>query len=83
MALNRAIAVGMRDGAQAGLVLIDHLLGTGAVSGYHLVHAARADLARRAGSLDEARASYRKAIELTRQEPERRYLEGRLAGIQE
>ena len=83
VALNRAIAVGMRDGAEEGLVIVDDLLGTGAMSDYHLAHAARADLARRAGSLDEARKSYRRALELVRQEPERRYLEGRLAQIPE
>ena len=83
VALNRAIAVGMRDGPEEGLAIIDDLLGTGALSDYHLAHGARADLARRAGSLDEARASYRRAIELVRQEPERRYLEGRLAQILE
>lgn len=83
VALNRAIAVGMRDGPRAGLAIVDDLLGAGALSAYHLAHAARADLARRAGSLDEARDSYRRAIELVRQEPERRYLEGRLARIPE
>jgi RNA polymerase sigma-70 factor, ECF subfamily len=83
VALNRAIAIGMRDGPGAGLPIVDALLETGAMSNYHLAHAARADLARRAGSLDEARDSYRRAIELVRQEPERRYLEGRLARIPE
>ena len=83
VALNRAIAVGMRDGLRAGLGIVDGLLDTGALSNYHLAHAARADLARRAGSLDEARESYRRAIELVRQEPERRYLERRLARILE
>ena len=83
VALNRAIAVGMRDGAEEGFAIVNGLLGTGAMSGYHRAHAARADLARRAGSLDEARESYGGAIELVRQEPERRYLEGRLAQIPE
>ena len=83
VALNRAIAVGMRDGPRAGLVIVHDLLGTGMMSDYHLAHAARADLARRAGSLDAARDSYRRAIELARQEPERRYLERRLARIPE
>ncbi len=81
VALNRAIAVGMRDGPRAGLAIVDDLLETGVMSDYHFAHAARADLARRAGSLDEARESYRRAIELVRQEPERRYLERRLAQI--
>ena len=83
MALNRAIAVGMRDGPEEGLAIVDDHLGTGTMSDYHRAHAARADLARRAGALDEARESYRRAIELVRQEPERRYLEGRLAQILE
>ncbi len=83
VALNRAIAVGMRDGPRAGLAIVDDLLETGAMSSYHPAHAARADLARRAGSLDQARDSYRRAIELVRQEPERRYLESRLARISE
>lgn len=81
VALNRAIAIGMRDGPTAGLAIVNDLLGTGVMSDYHLAHAARADLAHRAGSLDEARESYRRAIELVRQEPERRYLERRLAQI--
>lgn len=81
VALNRAIAVGMRDGPSAGLMIVDDLLKIPAMSNNHRAHAARADLARRAGSLDEARDSYRRALELVRQEPERRYLEGRLARI--
>ena len=81
VALNRAIAVGMRDGPSSGLALIDELLQTRAMSSYHLAHAARAELAQRVGSLEEARKSYLRAIELVRQEPERRYLERRLAKI--
>lgn len=81
VALNRAIAIGMRDGPTAGLAIVNDLLGTGVMYDYHFAHAARADLAHRAGSLDEARESYRRAIELVRQEPERRYLERRLAQI--
>ena len=81
VSLNRAIAIGMRDGPEAGLAIVHDLLGTGVMSEYHFAHAARADLALRAGSLDEARESYRRAIELVRQEPERRYLERRLAQI--
>jgi RNA polymerase sigma-70 factor, ECF subfamily len=83
VALNRAIAIGMRDGPLAGLAIIDDLLETGAISDYHLAHAARADLARRVGSLAEARHSYRRAIELVRQEPEKRYLEKCLRRISE
>lgn len=83
VALNRAIAIGMRDGPRAGLAIVEEILETEAMSDYHLAHAARADLARRAGVLDAARESYRRAIELVRQEPERRYLEGCLARISE
>ncbi len=83
VALNRAIAVGMRDGPEEGLAMVDDLLGAGALSDYHRAHAARADLARRAGFLGEARDSYRRALELVRQEPERGYLERRLAQIAE
>ena len=81
VALNRAIAIGMRDGPQAGLMIVNDLLESGVLSNYHFAHAARADLARRAGLTDEARASYRRALELARQEPERRYLEKRLVRI--
>ena len=76
--LNRAVAVAMRDGPAAGLALIDALLATGQLGGYHLAHAARADLLRRLGRPDDARAAYRRALELTRQGPERRFLERRL-----
>jgi RNA polymerase sigma-70 factor (ECF subfamily) len=81
VALNRAIAIGMRDGPRAGLAIVNDLLGAGVMSEYHFAHAARAELARRAGAMEEARASYRRALELVRQEPERRYLERRLATI--
>ncbi|MGE5193979.1 MAG: RNA polymerase sigma factor [Deltaproteobacteria bacterium] len=76
--LNRAVAVAMRDGPAAGLALIDTILARGALADYHLAHAARADLCRRLGKTAQARAAYRRALELTRQEPERRFLEGRL-----
>jgi len=76
--LNRAVAVAMRDGPSAGLELIDGLLAGGELADYHLAHSARADLCRRAGRTADARASYQRALELTRQEPERRFLEGRL-----
>jgi RNA polymerase sigma-70 factor, ECF subfamily len=76
--LNRAAAVAMRDGAQAGLELVDALLARGELENYHLAHSARADLCRRLGRTNEARASYQRALELTRQEPERRFLERRL-----
>ena len=79
--LNRAVAVAMRDGPAAGLDLIDAILARGDLADYHLAHAARADMCRRLGRLAEARASYQQALALARQEPERRFLEGRLAEL--
>lgn len=79
--LNRAVAVAMRDGPKAGLDLIDQILARGDLADYHLAHAARADLCRRSGRTAEARASYHQALALTRQEPERRFLERRLAEL--
>ncbi len=79
--LNRAAAVAMRDGPQAGLTLVDAILDRGDLADYHLAHAARADLCRRLGKTAEARASYQRALSLTRQEPERRFLERRLAEL--
>ena len=76
--LNRAAAVAMRDGPEAGLALIDAILARGELADYHLAHSARADLCRRLGRNAEARASYQRALSLTRQEPERRLLERRL-----
>lgn len=81
VALNRAVAVAMRDGPEAGLEAVDAVLGGGGLDGYPLAHAARADLCRRLGRVDEARAAYRRALELTRQEPERRFLERRLTEL--
>lgn len=79
--LNRAIAVAMRDEPTAGLALIDALLDRGELVDYHRAHAVRADLNRRLGRIDEAAASYRRALRLARQEPERRFLEKRLAEL--
>ena len=79
--LNRAVAVAMRDGPDAGLALIDAILARGDLADYHLVHAARADLCRRLGRTAETRASYERALSLARQEPERRFLERRLAEL--
>ena len=76
--LNRAAAVAMRHGPAAGLALVDAILARGDLRQYYLAHSARADLCRRLGQTEEARASYRRALELTRQEPERRFLERRL-----
>jgi RNA polymerase sigma-70 factor (ECF subfamily) len=79
--LNRAVAVAMRDGPAAGLALVDALLARGALQDYRLAHAARADLCRRMGRTSEARTSYERALALTLQEPERRFLERRLAEL--
>jgi RNA polymerase sigma-70 factor (ECF subfamily) len=79
--LNRAVAVAMRDGPQAGLNLIDAILARGELANYHLAHAARADLHRRLGQKNEAQAAYQQAHALARQEPERRFLEKRLAEL--
>lgn len=79
--LNRAVAVAMRDGPEAGLALIDAILSRGDLADYHLAHAARADLCRRLGQQAEARASYERALALAQQEPERRFLERRLAEL--
>jgi RNA polymerase sigma-70 factor (ECF subfamily) len=76
--LNRAVAVAMRDGPAAGLALIDAILGRGALADYHLAHSARAELCRRLGRAADARASYTRALDLARQEPQRRFLERRL-----
>jgi RNA polymerase sigma-70 factor (ECF subfamily) len=73
----------MRDGPAAGLALIDAILGRGDLQEYYLAHSARADLCRRLGRVEEARVAYRRALELTRQEPERRFLEGRLRELGE
>lgn len=79
--LNRAVAVAMRDGPLEGLGLIDSILGRGELVNYHLAHAARADFCRRLGRTTEARASYERSLSLTQQEPERRFLEQRLAEL--
>jgi RNA polymerase sigma-70 factor (ECF subfamily) len=79
--LNRAVAVAMRDGAEAGLTQIDALLDQGELSNYQLAHSARAELCRRLGRLDEARISFERALELSQQEPERRFIERRLSEL--
>jgi len=76
--LNRAVAIAMCDGPEAGLGHIDALLEHGELANYYLAHSARADLCRRLGRRDEARASYEKALALTQQEPERQFLKGRI-----
>jgi len=76
--LNRAVALAMRDGEQAGLVEIDRLLAAGELEGYHLAHAARADLLRRLGCREQAVAAYRQALALAQQGPDRQFLQKRL-----
>ena len=79
--LNRAVAVAMRDGPEAGLALIDAILERGNLVDYHRAHAARAELCRRSGKMADAKNSYERAISLARQEPERRFLTRRLSEI--
>jgi len=79
--LNRAVAVAMRDNPLAGLTLIDTILARGDLENYHLAHAARADLCRRLERTAESRVSYERALSLTQQEPERRFLERRLSEL--
>ena len=81
--LNRAVAVAMRDGPEAGLALIDALFARGELTDYHLAHSARAELCRRLGRTTEARLAYELALSLTQQEPERRFLEKRLRELDE
>jgi RNA polymerase sigma-70 factor, ECF subfamily len=82
VSLNRAVAVAMADGPQAGLALIDVLASTGELDGYHLLHAARADLLRRVGASSEAAKSYVRALELVTNDSERRFLNRRLREVQ-
>ncbi len=79
--LNRAVAIAMRDGPGAGLAIVDAILDRGELTEYRLAHAARADFCRRLGRIDDARRSYERALRLTKQEPERRFLERRLAEL--
>ncbi len=82
MSLNRAVAVAMAEGPRRGLEMIDALAGTGELDGYHLLHAARADLLRRAGDAVDAAKSYARALTLVTHDSERRYLERRLREVQ-
>ena len=79
--LNRAVALAMRDGPAAGLATVDAILGRGELTEYRLAHAARADLLRRLGRNDDARAAYERALALTKQEPERRFLQRRIGAL--
>ncbi len=83
VALNRAVAVAMRDGPAPGLALIDAILARGDLEDYQFAHSARAELCRRLGRTADARAAYKRALALTRQKPERRFLERRLAELPE
>jgi RNA polymerase sigma-70 factor (ECF subfamily) len=80
--LNRAVAVAMRDGPSAGLELIERILAHGDLRHYYLAHSAKADLCRRLGRTAEARTSYERAMSLTQQEPERRFLQKRLRELE-
>jgi RNA polymerase sigma-70 factor (ECF subfamily) len=79
--LNRAVAVAMRDGPAAGLTLVEAILDRGDLGRYRLAHSTRAEFCRRLGRTADARESYQRALALTRQEPERRFLERRLAEL--
>jgi RNA polymerase sigma-70 factor, ECF subfamily len=79
--LNRAVAVAMRDGPAAGLAIVDHLLARGELRDYRLAHAARGELCRRLGRTSDARSSFERALALTRQAPDRRLIERRLAEV--
>jgi RNA polymerase sigma-70 factor (ECF subfamily) len=79
--LNRAVAIAMRDGPEAGLTHIDAVLEDGELANYYLAHSARADMFRRLGRTAEARSSYEKALALTQQEPERQFLQERIRGL--
>lgn len=81
VALNRAVALAKRDGPLAGLEVVDELLGKGELKDYHLAYAARADFCRRLGRKDEALSTYKKALDLAKQEPEQRFLERRIAEL--
>jgi len=79
--LNRAVAIAMRDGPSAGLQLIEAIFSRGELTHYHLAHSARAEFCRRLGRTEDARDSYERALELTRQAPERRFLVQRLSSL--
>jgi RNA polymerase sigma-70 factor (ECF subfamily) len=81
VALNRAVAVAMRDGPQAGLDLVEEILANGDLLDYHLAYSARAEFCRRLGRSEEAREAYERALALTQQQPERRFFERRLAEL--
>ncbi|OJT51507.1 RNA polymerase sigma factor [Pseudomonas moraviensis] len=80
--LNRAVAVAKRDGALAGLLLVEGILTRGELQDYHLAHSARAEFCRQLGRVEQARTAYQRALELTRQEPERRFIRGRIMALE-
>ncbi|MNP37949.1 hypothetical protein D3C76_1314290 [compost metagenome] len=80
--LNRAAALARRDGPLAGLTLVERILARGDLQDYHLAHSARAEFCRQLGRFDEARAAWERALELTQQAPERRFIEGRLKTLE-
>jgi RNA polymerase sigma-70 factor (ECF subfamily) len=79
--LNRAIAIAMRDGPATGLAIMEELLADGKLNDYRFAHAARADMYRRLGRVEEARSAYESALALTSQEAERRFIAGRIAEL--
>jgi RNA polymerase sigma-70 factor (ECF subfamily) len=79
--LNRAAAISRRDGPLAGLTLVEAILDRGELLDYHLAHSARAEFCRQLGRVEEARAAYERALELTQQVPERRFLEARINAL--
>jgi RNA polymerase sigma-70 factor (ECF subfamily) len=79
--LNRAAAISKRDGPEAGLVLVESILDRGELLDYHLAHSARAEFCRQLGRVEQARAAYKRALELTQQEPERRFIEARIRAL--
>lgn len=80
--LNRAAAISRRDGPLAGLTLVEGILGRGELLDYHLAHSARAEFCRQLGRVEQARAAYERALELTQQAPERRFIEARLRSLE-
>jgi RNA polymerase sigma-70 factor (ECF subfamily) len=83
LTMNRAVAVAMRDGPDAGIEIIDAIFERGELVGYHLAHSARGELLRRTGRVADAIAAFEQALELTQQEPERRFLTERLRKLRE
>ena len=82
VALNRAVAIGERDGAEAGLKLIEQLIAEHQLDDYHLAHAARGEFSRRLGRVKQARAAFERALELAREETDKRFLQRRLRELE-